>query len=224
MQLETQAVQKDKDPNLMFIWNTCRASRLIKGKTDILQTASNKSRLKCGSLCHFFTYIFINTYNYAVCWRHWKLFALYFKLSWEHARGMSSGKNRINITQMQKSWGWCLRESKALSRAAVGATPAVPWAWWHRQGRAKPRGSGLNPALNGVSLFTYFLLGRHKFHCMATDHPNHWWKLGKFFWAYPRCMNKGSLWSIRESTVLWPLTDTDSFHICLHFSCFPLIS
>lgn len=34
MQLETLAVQKGKGPNLIFLWKTCRASWLIKGRTD----------------------------------------------------------------------------------------------------------------------------------------------------------------------------------------------
>jgi len=74
-------MQTEEDPKLLYIGKTCRASWLKNGKTDVLQTSSNKSRLKCVFLFRFFTYIFVNTYNYAVCWRHCKLFVLYFKLS-----------------------------------------------------------------------------------------------------------------------------------------------
>lgn len=75
---------------------------------------------------------------------------------------MSSGKDRIYITQMEKSQGWCLWESKALSRAAVGATTSSPLSLVTLSRQSQTNGLRLesstqwsvNPALNGVSLFT----------------------------------------------------------------------
>lgn len=109
--LKHRFMQKDKDPNLVLIWKTCGASWFKKVKADRLQTASNKNRLKCVSLFHFFTFLFINTYKYIICWRHRKLTALYFKPYWAHTRGMSPGKHRCrNI------------------KAGVCRSPRVPWA------------------------------------------------------------------------------------------------
>lgn len=123
---------------------------------------------------------------------------------------MCSGKNRINITQMQKSTCWCPQESRSHSRAMVGVILPIPPV---HQGRAKTWGGLVsNPSLSVVSLLCYSLLWRHKFHCMATDLPSHWWKLSKFFWTCPRYTNEESFWCVRENTVLWLLTDTASFH------------